>query len=79
MKGENLMRLQWQCRRGMLELDLLLSRFMATHHADLSELQLGAFRKLLDYPDQELLDLIMARAEPADSGVSTVLRLLRDS
>ena len=79
MKDENLMRLQWQCRRGLLELDLLLSRFVDTHHRDLSELQLGAFKKLLDYPDQELLDLIMARAEPADSGVSAVLRLLRDS
>ena len=79
MKSEDLMRLRWQCRRGMLELDLLLSRFLDTHYAGLSKPQIRAFEELLDYPDQELLDLIMARAEPADSGINTVLRLLRGS
>ena len=47
-------RLQWQCRRGMLELDALLLRFLEKGYDDLpGELQ-AAFRKLLQEEDSRL-------------------------
>ena len=40
-------RLRWQCRRGMLELDLLLNRFLESAYADLSVQQRTDFVRLL--------------------------------
>jgi len=37
------------------------------------------FKKLLDYPDTDLWDMIMARTEPADNTMKTVLQLIRVS
>ncbi|MCD8499699.1 MAG: succinate dehydrogenase assembly factor 2 [Gammaproteobacteria bacterium] len=30
--NHQLKRLQWQCRRGMLEIDLLLKRYLSAHY-----------------------------------------------
>ncbi|MDH5359417.1 MAG: succinate dehydrogenase assembly factor 2, partial [Gammaproteobacteria bacterium] len=45
-------RLKWQCRRGMLELDLMLESFVDKVWPGLSEQQKLTFDTLLDYPDQ---------------------------
>ncbi len=50
-------RLRWQCRRGLLELDLVLERFLDTHRDDLQGERLASFKTLLDYTDNGLLDL----------------------
>ena len=70
-------RIRWHCRRGMLELDLVLNAFVDGMLERLDAGQVDAFRALLEYPDQELLDLIMGRAEPGDAGVRGVLELVR--
>jgi antitoxin CptB len=59
-------RLRWQCRRGMLELDHLLSRFLDIGYADLSETDRQLFVKLLGQQDTQLSDWFMSRAEPPD-------------
>ena len=61
-----LQRLRWQCRRGMLELDHLLLRFLDLGYADLSEPERATFVELLTEQDQRLSDWFMARAEPPD-------------
>jgi antitoxin CptB len=70
-------RIRWDCRRGMLELDLVLNRFVDKRLDKLNAAQTEAFRQLLEYPDNELLDLIMQRAEVDDEGVRAVLDLVR--
>ena len=72
-------RLRWDCRRGMLELDLVLTGFLDKHYPKLTESQVKVFKELLDYPDIELWDMIMARTEPADNTMKTVLQLIRAS
>jgi antitoxin CptB len=72
-------RLRWNCRRGMLELDLVLTGFLDKHYPKLTESQVKVFKKLLDYPDTDLWDMIMARTEPADNTMKTVLQLIRVS
>lgn len=49
-----LRRLQWRCRRGMLEMDLLLEKFIPLHFPQLNAAEQAAFDRLLDYPDNEL-------------------------
>jgi antitoxin CptB len=57
-------RLRWRARRGLLENDLILSRFLDAHEATLSDEEVDAFSRLLDLPDGELMDLLLARKEP---------------
>jgi len=51
-------RLAWRCRRGMLELDIVLQQFVANHFMALSESELAAFNPLLDLPDNDFWNLI---------------------
>ncbi len=57
-------RLRWQCRRGMLELDHLLSRFLDLGYADLDLERQRLFSSLLCEQDQRLSDWFMFRSEP---------------
>lgn len=59
-------RLQWRCRRGMLELDLLLQGFLDHGYDALSEAQRTRFVQLLELPDQQLLDYLMEREIPRE-------------
>jgi len=47
-------RLRWACRRGMLELDVLLGNFLEEAYSHLSPADQAVFVKLLDSEDQEL-------------------------
>ena len=58
-------RLRWRARRGLLENDLVLTRFLDRCEHDLSDEEVGALGQLLECPDNELMDLILARIEPA--------------
>ena len=51
-------RLKWKCRRGLLELDLVLEKFLARHAARLDETQLATLNELLDLPDNDLWDIV---------------------
>ena len=55
--------IRWHARRGMLELDILLSAFLDRHEHSLDELQTAALERLLAYPDAELWDIIAGRRE----------------
>ena len=76
-EGE-LNRLRWQCRRGVLELDLVLERFLERHGDRLSGDALDSFQTLLTYPDNDLLDLIRGRGECHDARLAEVVQRLRD-
>jgi antitoxin CptB len=60
----NRARLRWRSRRGLLENDLILTRFLDAHEASLSDDQVGALTRLLDLADNPLMDLLLARTEP---------------
>lgn len=52
-------RLRWQCRRGLLELDLLLGGFLENCYQDLDDDLKRGFVSLLEHDDQQLLDWLM--------------------
>lgn len=72
-------RARWRCRRGLLELDIILQRFMDRHYAELDEQGLAQFERLLDLPDNDLWDLIAKRQANVDENVQQVLKLLQKS
>ena len=71
---EMLGRLRWRCRRGMLELDLVLANFLQRHHAELTAAQCVEFDSLLNLPDQDLWLLVRAEGF-VNSDIVTLLRL----
>ena len=75
--GRDTERIKWHCRRGLLELDLLLQRFVARNLDTLSDAQTQVFKELLAYEDNDLLDMVMGRAEPVNGDLSAVLALMR--
>jgi antitoxin CptB len=58
-------RLRWRARRGLLENDVILGRFLDRYEHSLDQAQVAALVRLLELPDNELLDLLLARREPS--------------
>ena len=61
--SEKFKRLRWQCRRGMLELDILLLRFLDSSFENASLDDQSSFMKLLQEPDQSLFDWLIRQKE----------------
>ena len=56
-------RLKWKCRRGLLELDLVLERFLQQRAAGLDGKSLELLNEILDYQDNDLWDIVNGRSE----------------
>ena len=78
MDAAELNRLRWQCRRGLLELDLVLERFLEKYCDRLQGERLSSFQTLLTYTDSELWELIRARTECRDAAFTEVVQWMRD-
>lgn len=70
-------RVRWHCRRGLLELDLVLNDFVENHYQRLTPDQKVALTRLLDLPDNDLWDLVIGRARIDDSGCEEIVGMLR--
>ena len=56
--NDEINRINWKCRRGMREIDLLLREFSSTSIKKLNSDDLSAFDEILNYDDQKLYDFI---------------------
>ncbi len=56
--NDEINRINWKCRRGMREIDLLLREFSRVSLRDLTNDQLSIFDQILNYDDQKLYDFI---------------------
>ena len=77
MTPERWNRIVWRCRRGMLENDIVLTRFLEGRGRMMAEDELAMLDRLLDLPDNELWELISGRREPDDPQVLPLLAQLR--
>jgi antitoxin CptB len=77
MDATELSRMRWRCRRGMLENDLILTRFLDARGGTISAADVAALDRLLDLADGELWDLIAGRAEPGDMELLPMVAALR--
>ena len=71
-------RLNWRCRRGMLELDIMLTRFVEQRYEQLTPQQLHSFDALLDCADNDLWDLVIEKVQSENQHQQQVLDLLRE-
>jgi len=55
---KDLARLKWQCRRGMLELDLLLKNYLESRYLLADRAEKARFSALLKLEDGELLAVL---------------------
>lgn len=72
-----LARLRWRCRRGMLENDLVLERFLGARGSAITEGEVAMLDRLLDLPDGDLWDLIAGTCEPDDPALAPLVGALR--
>ena len=71
--------LRWRCRRGMLELDILLNDFLDKSYENLTVQRKNTFDQILDYPDQLLFDLFLGHMQSSDNSVSELVQTIRQS
>ena len=57
-------RLRWRARRGLLENDLIVTRFLDKYEADLTDVDVAALDRLFLMGDHDLLEVLLARSEP---------------
>ena len=71
-------RLRWRCRRGLLENDIVLERWLErTDRTVLTEDDVAALDQLLDLDDNSLWDLLSGRADSHDGEMQRLVRQLR--
>jgi len=68
-------RVRWHCRRGLLELDVVLTRFLDRHFESLTLRQRAAFSHLLDYPDNDLWDFVTGKQPPPDAETAQIISI----
>ena len=67
-------KLRWQCRRGMLELDLLLFPFLEQAFMNLPANEQALFADLLSCTDQELYDWLIKQQRPTDENLALMVK-----
>jgi antitoxin CptB len=72
-------RLEWRCRRGMKELDLLLTRYLKERFAQASSEERAAFVEFLELPDPEIAGYLVAGHVPEDPRHAALCRALLQS
>ncbi len=77
LDDRQLSRLRWRCRRGMLENDLILTRFLDARGTAMTDEDVAALDRLLDLSDNDLWDLLSGRAESGDVALKPLLACLK--
>ena len=73
-------RIAWRCRRGLLELDIVLQRFVAQHYDGLTTAELSAFDAMLELPDNDFWTLVSSEnMQPSDAATLAVVNKIKTS
>jgi len=72
-------RLGWQCRRGMLELDVVLIPFLQQRFRELELPDQQLFEKLLECEDQDIFSWIMRNAVPDDKELCRIVDIILET
>lgn len=65
--------LRWRCRRGILEMDLLLQAFIDKYFDTLSAEEIIAFENLLEQPDPDIMDWITGKSDPPSTAFKIII------
>ena len=70
-------RLRWRCRRGLLELDVVLKNFLDQSYASLTPAEQEAFDKLLAVPDNTLWAYVKGSEIPTEKELKQIVSKIR--
>jgi len=77
MQNEIARRLHWACRRGMLELDILLGNFLQTGYPHLSPRDQSLFEAYLSCSDSELYAFLLGQKIPDNQEFARMTAMIR--
>lgn len=72
-------RIYWHSRRGMLELDLILTPFVENHLRQLSAADQQRFVNLLEEEDTDLFRWFLRAETPADAQLASIVAKILDA
>ncbi|KXW56852.1 FAD assembly factor SdhE [Ferrovum sp. PN-J185] len=72
-------RILWRSRRGLLEMDLLLERFLSKHLDTLTEEEITVYDGFLQLSDNDFLDMAMGRKDPQEILEIELMNKIRNS
>lgn len=72
-------RLQWQCRRGIKEVEVLLMPFFEAYYTELSPSDQQIFECLLACQDVDLFEWFTQRSRPEDAELSRLVDAILQS
>jgi len=75
--NERKAKIRWQSRRGMLELDIILGRFVESHLEAMPEGELDLLETLLDNADPDLYAWLMAYETPSNKEIADFVTFIR--
>jgi len=72
-------KLRWKCRRGMLELDIILVDFFDQYYDALSQEDKQLFARVLDMDDTQLFACLMHAEKIQDAELMAMIDRISDS
>ena len=78
LPSAELSRLRWRCRRGIRELDLLLTAWLDTVGPAAGSERMGQFARLLELPDPEIERYLLGGVRPDDPGTAGIVAGIRE-
>jgi len=78
VSDEELNRMRWAARRGMLELDLVLEPYVQARYPTLDSADRAAFQALMRCEDQDLFTWFLGRQTPDDEELADIVRKILD-
>lgn len=74
-------RLRWRARRGLLENDLIVQKFLDNHELELNDEDVESLTLLLEMTDNDLLDVLLGRRAPEEEydqpGVRKIVQMMQ--
>ncbi|HIH2762638.1 MAG TPA: FAD assembly factor SdhE [Candidatus Azoamicus sp. MARI] len=78
-KKENLYRIYSNCRRGMLELDVILINFLEKEYLNLDNKLLSEFSELLNESDNNLQNWIVKEIKYTEKKFDEIIKKIKES
>jgi antitoxin CptB len=81
MDDRRLERIKWRSRRGLLELDLYMTRFWANQESvsGLTSEQWDVFEEVLRLPDNDFFDMVLNVKPPEPPRFAPIIELIQSS
>lgn len=70
-------RLKWHCRRGMKELDVMLTRYLEEYYSSAPETEQATFRELLDLADPLMYAYFLGYETPTNPDLEALIIKIR--